>query len=277
MAVIEYHHAGNSEAQQQQALAYLLAQAAPGRATAGVLSGLTVSQTATASGAVLVAPGAAVAQVSSTAGAGLLVNDAQATLNVLTGTGSTPMGATPRNDIVWIDRATLSVGYTAGAPNAVPTDPTVPATAVRIARLRHAANATTIPASRIDDLRTFTSLLGVSDDTDWVTTGGSAKPGWTVNQFRYRIRNGLIEVYLRVSNTTPITGTSSTNIADVPVLQLPEACIPSGWGRALAPGTPGPLAGWYVGADGVVSLTAVPNATFAAGSEWTATGTYLRG
>jgi hypothetical protein len=155
--------AGSSEAEQKKALAYLFAQDSTGLATDGVLTGLAVTQTATASAAVQVAAGSAVVQDSVGNGASFIVNDsAIATLDVLT---ANPMGGVPRNDIVVFDAATISSGSGGvraiiGTPNASPTDPTVPATAVPLARLRHAASATTIPSAKIDDLRVYTSTYG---------------------------------------------------------------------------------------------------------------------
>ena len=158
--------AGNTEAQQKKARAFLLTQDSTGLATDGVLTGLVVAQTGTASASVLVAAGAGVVQDSVGNGASQLVNDTQVTLDVLT---ANPMGGTPRNDIVVFDAATVASGtggirVIVGTPNAVPTDPTVPATAIPLARLRHAASATTVPTAKIDDLRVKTSVFGGADE-----------------------------------------------------------------------------------------------------------------
>lgn len=152
----------STEAQQKKALAYLFKQDSTGLATDGVLAGLAVTQTATASGSVLVSAGSGVVQDTVGNGASQPVSDTQETVDVFT---ANPMGGTPRNDIIVFDAATITAGsggvrVIIGTPNAVPTDPTVPATAIPLARLRHAASATTIPAAKIDDLRVFTSLLG---------------------------------------------------------------------------------------------------------------------
>lgn len=178
MAEFERDNAGNSEAQQKQALAYLFAQSSPGVAATGVLAGLAVSQTTTASGSVLVAPGAAVVQASATAGVSELVNDTAKTLDVLT---ENPVGALPRNDVVVFDAAIPGLRAIVGSPNATPADPTVPATTVALARLRHAADATTIPAAKIDQLHVATSLAGAGDrfHPD-VITGATAAAGATV-------------------------------------------------------------------------------------------------
>ena len=164
MSEFQYLDGGNTEAQDRLATSFLLAQDSTGLATDGVLSGLTVAQTTTASGSVTIAAGAGAVQDTVLAGVALLVNDSQKTLDVL---GANPMGGTPRNDIVGCDAATVSGGsgglrVLVGTPNAVPTDPTVPATAIPLARIRNAASATTVPSSAIDDLRTHTRLAGAS-------------------------------------------------------------------------------------------------------------------
>ena len=157
-----YQGAGNSEAQQRLALSFLFAQDSPGIATDGVLSGLLVTQTATASAAVLVSKGAGVVQDSLLNGARMVVLDSDLTLDVLT---ANPVGGLPRNDMVVFDGATVTSGsggvrVIVGTPNASPTDPTVPATAIPLARLRHAASATTVPTAKIDVLRVLTAPAG---------------------------------------------------------------------------------------------------------------------
>lgn len=164
MSQYEYHNAGNTEAQQKEALAYLLAQVSTGKAATGVLSGLAVAQTTTASGSVQVAAGAGVVQAAVLDGASELVNDSTATIDVFT---ANPMSSLPRKDIIVFDQATLPSGLrvVVGTPNATPADPTVPTSAIPLARLTHAASATTIPTSAITDLRTFTSVFGTSGPT----------------------------------------------------------------------------------------------------------------
>ena len=152
----ELHNAGNTEAQQKEAMAYLLAQASTGKAATGVLSGLAVAQTTTASGSVTVGAGAGVVQAAVLDGASVLVNDSAATVDVFT---ANPMGSLPRNDLVVFDAATITVRVIVGTANATPADPTIPTSCLPLARLRNAANATTIPTSAIDDLRTFTRLF----------------------------------------------------------------------------------------------------------------------
>jgi hypothetical protein len=72
------------------------------------------------------------------------------------------MGSVPRNDIVVADRATGSIRVIVGTANVTPTDPSVPTSAIKLARIRNAANATTVPSSAIDDLRVFTRVAGTS-------------------------------------------------------------------------------------------------------------------
>lgn len=159
MATFQYLDEGNSEAQDRLATSFLLAQTSPGLARTGVLSGLAVSQTTTASGSVLVAAGAAPVQASVGTGVALLVNDTTRTLDVFT---TNPMGGLPRNDIVAFDSVTKAIIAIIGTPNATPDDPTVPATACPLARLRHAASATTIPTAKIDWVFARTIMHGGS-------------------------------------------------------------------------------------------------------------------
>jgi hypothetical protein len=159
MTQSQFGHQSNSEVQQMEGVAALLAQSpsAPGVAKTGTLYGLGVTQQTTANGTVLVGVGAGVVQGSLTAGASLLINDAAFTLDIFT---ANPMGGLPRYDIVVFDALTRSVTAIIGSPNATPTDPTVPATSLALARLRHNASDTTITAGQIDDLRTYTALAG---------------------------------------------------------------------------------------------------------------------
>jgi len=93
-----------------------------------------------------------------TAGASLLVCDTQKTLDIFT---TNPMGGLARNDIVVFDSITASIIAITGTPNTTPTDPTVPNTAVKLARLRNIAGATAIDTAHIDNLIVATSLRGV--------------------------------------------------------------------------------------------------------------------
>jgi len=200
----EYHNASNDEASQKKSLAFMLRQDSPGLATDGVLSGLAVAQTTTASASVVVSAGAAVSQDSVLNGASLLGLDTDLTLDVLT---ANPVGGLPRNDLIVFDVATLGAGAGAsggvrvivGTPNASPTDPAVPATAVALARLRHAASATTVPAAKIDDLRVFTSL--VQPAGVWISLALASGVAGTL---KYRQRGNTVDV------AGDITGTFAT-------------------------------------------------------------------
>jgi len=151
VAEFEFLRAGNSEATEKKALNALFAS------TSGVLSGLVVTQTTTASGSVLIASGSALVHPSAVSSS-LLGNDTSKTLDVFT---ANPMGGLPRNDIVAFDQITATILAIIGTPNATPTDPTVPATSVALARLRNLASATTIPTAQIDNLIVPTYLRGV--------------------------------------------------------------------------------------------------------------------
>lgn len=147
-----------SEAQWRQFLSYLFKQQVGGQAgfaVAGVVAGLGVTQTTTASASVVVAAGAGVVQSTVTTGVEPLLSNADKTLDILTGS---PMGALPRNDVIVFDPSTATVRALIGTPNASPSDPSIPGYMLVLARVRNAANATSIPASAIDDLRQFTTL-----------------------------------------------------------------------------------------------------------------------
>jgi hypothetical protein len=197
MTQFQYLNEGNSEAQDKLAEAYLFAQSSEGIAVTGVISGLAVAQTTTASGSVTVGAGAGIVQSSRLNGADRLVNDTDYTLDVL---GANPMGGVPRNDIVVFDQATLpnAIRVIVGTPNAVPTDPTVPGTAIPLARLRQAASATTVPSSVIDDLRATTGLGKPGPDTDWLNLP-IVPGGWTVpaGQVRWQARYRGGQVHFR--------------------------------------------------------------------------------
>lgn len=172
MAEFKAAVSGETEAQFRQFLSYLFKQASTAIAAKGVMDAvgdtlpLKVQQTATASANVEVLGGCAVVQDTVLNGVSPLLNNTTKTLDIL---GANPMGATPRNDIVVFDAATSSIRNLVGTPNASPVDPTVPATAVPLARLRHAASATTVPTAKIDDLRVFTSLAPTAAPAPAVT------------------------------------------------------------------------------------------------------------
>lgn len=185
---------GLSEAQLRLLWSFLFRQDATGLATDGVLTGLGVAQTTTASGSVVVSAGFGVSQDSVLNGAVPLALDSNLTLDVLV---ANPMGGVPRNDMVVFDAATLSSGaggvrVIVGTPNAVPTDPTVPATAVPLARLRHAASATTVPTAKIDDLRVKTSLFGAADENNRIN--GLPLAGTSVQKVGKRFHWGFVTI-----------------------------------------------------------------------------------
>jgi len=195
-----YHKAGNAEADEKMGLAALLAQSTtPGVAATGVLYGLAVTQTATASGSVQIGMGAGVVQASLTPGASLLYNPAP-TLDIFT---SHPVGSLPRNDIVVFDSLTGSISALYGTPNATPTDPTIPATALALARLSHAANATTIPSTKITDLRVYTFALGQSD-SGWQNLDPTGD--WTGIRRIRKINGVVFAKFSMVRRNTPYVG-----------------------------------------------------------------------
>lgn len=270
----EYHNAGNSEAQQKQALAAMFAQSAtPGIAKSGVLFGLVVSQTPTASGSVQISPGAGVVQGSLTAGASLLTGP-DPTIDVLT---ANPVGSLPRYDIVAFDSVTAKVVVYVGTPNATPTDPTVPNTALKLARIRNAANATTIPNGSIDKISTATSLLvPTPDDTGWVNPGFTAASGFTIaNQLARRIGQ---QVYLQLGMTSNISigQIGGGDVDNTPLVNMPvgwQASQPNG---ALAGGPSGPDITAYASSTGTIIMTATGGALKPTNG-FNVFGTYLLG
>jgi hypothetical protein len=194
---------GNSEIQDMQAEAFLYASSGTtGIAASGVIEGLVVAQTSTASGSVLIAAGACVNQASLGQGASRLINPSQKTLDIFT---ANPVGGLPRNDIVVFDSVTKLILALIGTPNATPTDPTVAATSVALARLRHAASATTIPTAKIDTLIVATTLRGA------VSPPGSATPTgpvmtWTTGDVSPAAAGGTVVIS---AVTLPAVGTNT--------------------------------------------------------------------
>lgn len=175
--------AGEQEKEFRQLFAYLLEQSGTGQVKPGVLPGpsparLQVQQTTTASSSVQVIWGVAVVQDVRTDGVVPLVSNSTKTINVL---GPNPMGALPRNDLVVFDAVVGAIVVVTGTPNASPADPVPTNSHLKLARIRHAANATTVPSSAIDDLRTYTRMnVAVPDvtDSDWVNISvASGKAG----------------------------------------------------------------------------------------------------
>jgi hypothetical protein len=210
MSEFEALNAGNSEAQEKMWLSRLFAQSGTLAAT-GVLGGLVVTQAPTANGTVLIASGSAVVHPTMTVGASLLVNDTQKTLDIFT---ANPMGGLARRDIVVFDSLTASIIAIIGTPNASPTDPTVPNTAVALWRLRHDASATTIFTAHMDTLIVPTYLRGVVPPDPFagtvrhylVTTNASGDAIVTHNL-------GRVPVAVVVTPNSPITGVASTEFA----------------------------------------------------------------
>ena len=213
-----------SEPQFRQFLSYLFQQSAPGIALEGVLGGqgLVTSQTATASGSVEVTAGLAVQQSSLTTGASPLINTSTATLDVF---GGNPMGSLPRNDLIVFDSVTASLVVVPGTPNASPTDPTPANPSVALARLRHAASATTIPAAKIDDLRVPIYLAPSAADSGWVNVailaGFAAEPG-IAPQVR---KVGKMVTGLGGWDVTGLAGNGSFNVGTIPDGYRPDRTI----------------------------------------------------
>ena len=92
-----------------------------------------------------------------------------------------PVGGLPRNDIVVFDSVTKLISVIVGTPNATPTDPTVPATAVLLARLRNLASATTIPTAQIDNLIVATTLRGLLGRAVVTQSTATQGPGFATN------------------------------------------------------------------------------------------------
>lgn len=163
MSEFQYLDGGNTEAQDRLATSFLLAQDSVGLASDGVLAGLAVSQQTTASKFVNVAVGAAVVQDSVSNGVALMVNDAIKAVDVLQ---TDVAESNPRNDLIVFDSATKTVRKIKGTANVTPSDPTVPATAVKLARVR-VKSATTyagnevVAAADIDSLIVKTRLFGM--------------------------------------------------------------------------------------------------------------------
>ncbi|QIM20537.1 hypothetical protein G7075_04290 [Phycicoccus sp. HDW14] len=273
MTVLKVAKTGEQEADLRQFLSYLFAQDSAGIATDGVLTGLAVTQTSTASSSVQIDVGAAVVQDSRLAGAFPMLNNALFPLDVL---GPNPMGGVPRNDIVVMDYATESVRVIVGTPNAVPTDPSVPATAVRLARLRHAAGALTIPSNKIEDLRLPTRLFGVvpPTNTGWVDGAGifTANSGWSISGSLYKRYGDVVSVQINVTRTGGAL--AAGNIGNLTIANIDPALTPAQSNGALGGGPSGSDFAAYASTGGGVVLTATSQA-IANGDAVNVFGTYL--
>jgi hypothetical protein len=207
-----------TEAQLRQWLAYQFEQASTGVAKTGVVAGLGVTATTPSpSGSVVVGKGAAICQPSSQAFP--LIEPADETFDVFT---ANPMQFVnnPRNDVIVLDQVTGLVTNLVGTPNAVPSsgEQSVPATAVPLARLRHAANATTIPSTVIDKLSV---TVRFAEATPGIDTGWLDLPivpgGWTVpsGQVRWQARRRGGLVHFRGALVNAAYGSSGAVLATV--------------------------------------------------------------
>lgn len=197
MATWKTARTGETEAEFRQFLAYLYEQGSTGKAATGVVTGMGVTATTpSATGSVVVGIGLAVCQPTTSGGAFPMPNGADTTLDIFT---ANPMQfvTNPRNDIVGVDQSTGALSVLTGTPNAVATDPAIPATFVPLARLRHAANATTIASSKIDDLRVTVKPFGITTAPVWT----AYTPTWTADTTNPSKGAGtLTGSYLRTGN-----------------------------------------------------------------------------
>jgi len=309
VAEFVYDGAGNSEQQQREALSHLFMPS--GTITRpGVVDGLDVFQTITASGSVFIFAGAALVQSSVLDGAHLLVNDTDLTLDIFT---ANPMGGLPRNDIIVFDSVTATIAVIVGVPLAIPADPTVPATALALARLRHAASATTIPNAKIDAIGVTTGLRGTSipvanaaaltaliafdgmtafqldthvakiyqngawvsnatvDDTGWINAGFTPASGFTITSQVARRLNGVVSVNLTVNTTSALAAGNMTN---VDVVNIPAGWVPSTANGHLGGGPDGGGHTSYASSTGVITMTATDTG-FGAGNGFYVLGMWM--
>ncbi|NUO59002.1 MAG: hypothetical protein HOV78_20265 [Hamadaea sp.] len=217
------------ESQWRQFLAYLFRQqvgsVSPGFAVSGVVAGLGVSQTSTASGSVIVGPGMGVIQWSVTNGVEPLLSNANKPIDILT---DSPMGALPRNDIIAFDPATSTIRAIIGVASASPVDPPEAGFMLSLARIRQIATgqpgAGAITAAQIDDLRTFTTLNGApglwQPYSPLLYSGMTATPtviATTVNYARWRyLGANTVQVQASVSRQAGATITNGVGV-DLPV------------------------------------------------------------
>lgn len=178
-----------TEPQFRQLMAYLFKQDSIGKASTGVLAGYGVAATSPSpSGSVVVGAGAAICQPTTSGGVFPLLQPADETVDVFT-TNPMQFVNNPRNDIVIADQVTGATKVLIGTPNVTPSlgEPSVPSTAVPLARLRHLANATTIPGAQMDDLRDDTYLA------DPAKTSWSSYPVvWSTNGVFPLVGNGTL-------------------------------------------------------------------------------------
>lgn len=240
-------YAGASEAQLKQIVAYQYAQDSTGLAKDGVTAGLGVTQTATPSKSIIIGAGMGIVQDAVGNGAVPLVNNSAFTLDVLT---ANPLTGVSRNDVVVFDAATTNnatetggIRVIIGDPNVSPTDPAVPATAVKLARLRHAGTATTIPGSAIDDWRVSTTLVGAVGP--WVSftpriyhqlaTSGGFEISSTAEYGRWRY---LGDRTVQAQASALIIGSSTDGVGIGLPMVASFRSYNCGTARATGPGTP---------------------------------------
>lgn len=208
MSEYQYLDEGNTEAQDRLATSFLFAQDSVGKASTGVLAGLVVSQQTTASKFVNVAVGAAVVQDSVTNGVALMVNDTVKAVDVLQ---TDVAESNPRNDLIVFDSATKTVRKIKGSANITPTDPAVPATACKLARVRVKSAATyagneVVAAADIDNLIVRTRLFGVPFEL----TGTESLPGDGTNQRFVDVTYPAPFPAAPILTLQPLTGMSSS-------------------------------------------------------------------
>ena len=219
-----------TEAQFRQLWSYFYEQSSTGKANTGVVAGLGVTATTpSASGSVTVSAGLGVCQPTTGGGVFPLPNTTGA-LDVFT-TDPMQFVGNPRNDIVVIDTADGAVKTLVGTPNATPAlgEQTIPTTVLPLARLRHAANATTIPSSAIDDLRIPVAPLGAA--TEGFIVRGVPMAGASASRAGKRMhwdrREGVTTSSTGYYTVTHGAGFTPTAVAVTPITIPYQVCTDS--------------------------------------------------
>ncbi len=167
---------GETEAQFRKFVAQLFSGS-------GVFSGMTVTQTTTASGSVVVSAGMAVLEDST--GAYPLMADASYTLNVL---GANPVGSSVRTDLIVADKSSPTAPVLVLGTSGSSTAPTPTSSQVLLAQLNHTASATTVTTARIDNtVRSTCYLTGVNTVSPWINlslASGYTSPSGNVPGYR---------------------------------------------------------------------------------------------
>lgn len=106
-----------------------------------------------------------------------------------------------------------------------------------------------------DNVWTVAGLLSAG----WVTAGFSAASGWSITAAAYRVTGGMVTVALEVVRTgSSVSVSSAGNFANINVLTVPAAILPSAWPTVEIPclwrGTYGAGGGHMVPGTGVVSV-----------------------